>query len=108
MAETKEIYLGEFNLGSVDRIQLLIDKDLVDWSGIDSATIVFEAPDRSTQHTRSMTLGDDATGTWYYDTVTTEWDAGGVGDWTANVRVVAGGVPKRYPFEISFRVNDHP
>ncbi len=106
MSDTKDIFLGEFNIGSVDRLRFTLEKDGDPWTGIDSVAIVFESPDRSTKITRAAILEDDDAGIWYYDTTTVEIDE--VGDWTVSVRVTDGAVVKRYPYEISMHVNDQP
>lgn len=100
------INLGEFNIANVDRLQATIHKDGVAWTGIDSVTLVFEKPDRSTQFSRSMTVSDDSTGVWYYDTTTTDFDTAGF--WTVTLTVVDGSITKKYPYEIGFHVNDEP
>lgn len=106
MATTADVFLGELNVGSTDRMQFSFLKDGEAWAGIDSVTLVFEKPDRATQFSRSMVLGDDATGTWYYDTTVDEIDA--VGYWTLRPTVVDGPIVKRYPHEIGFHVVDEP
>ncbi len=101
-----DIQIGPFNAGSVERLVVTLKKDGVAWVGIDSATLVLEKPDRDTRVSKSMTLLDDATGKWYYQTTTTDLDTPGY--WTATVEVVDGGVTKRYPHEIGFEVTDRP
>lgn len=98
------VNLGSFNVGSTDRIRLTITKDGAAWTGIDSVTLTFENPDRSTQFSRSATL--DATNVWYYDTTTTDFED--VGWWTMRVRVIDGAISKAYPHEIGFYVGDEP
>jgi hypothetical protein len=101
-----DVTIGPFNKGSVERLVVTLKKDGVAWAGIDSASLVLEKPDRETRVSKSMTLLDDATGKWYYQTTTTDLDTAGY--WTATVEVTDGGVVKRYPHEIGFEVTDRP
>lgn len=114
MATTREIDLGVFHLRNVERIKLTLQKDGVAWTGIDSATLILEAPDRTTQKERTMVLVTPDAGVWYYDTVgdpddaTVTADLDQAGTWTATVYVVDGTVKKKYPYEIYFEVTSHP
>jgi hypothetical protein len=101
-----DTHLGEFGLGSVDRLRFPLTKDGVAWTAIDSVELVFEKPDRATQFSRAMTLETPDAGVWYYDTTTTDLDT--VGFWTLNLRVTDGAVVKRFPGEISLEVRDQP
>ncbi len=101
-----DIHLGDFNVGSVDRLRFTITKDGEPWAGIDSAVLAFLSPDQSTAFSRTMTLEDDETGVWYYDTTTSEIDI--PGDWHLGLRVTDGVIIKRYPGRITLRVHDQP
>src|SRR5262245_53939655 len=108
MSCTTEVSIdwGRTVVGSVDRLQLHITKDGVAWSGIDSVVLTFEAPDRVTQFSHNMVLGDDATGLWYYDTTVNDLTVPGY--WTIGVKVTDGVVVKKYPYPISMYVSEEP
>lgn len=105
---TKEVFLGEFNVGSVDRIRATITKDGETWdlSG-GSASLRFEAPDRATQFDRAMVAESDGSdGVFVYDTEIADIDQAGY--WTLRLKVVDGAVVKVYPYEISLHAVDEP
>lgn len=111
MAETREIDLGKVHVGSVERLRFTLKKKnsagtFVAWSGIDSVTITFENPDRTTQTDHVCILEDDTSGIWYYDTTTT--DVTSVGYWTVGINIVDGGIDYKYPYEVSFEAVSHP
>lgn len=107
---TREIDLGKFVVTGSRRIRLTIKKDGVAWSGIDSVTLTFEKPDRSTQFTRSMVVFQDSQGIWDYDIVAADLpdESASLGHWTVGVKVVDGTISMPYPHEVGFIVEDLP
>lgn len=106
MPDTAELDLGQLNLGSVYRLRVTLTKDGVAWTGIDSVTFTFEAPDRTTQFSVSAT--NESGAVWYYDTTTSTFDSStdDVGYWKLKVTVVDGTITTIYPYEIGFTVVD--
>lgn len=101
---TRDIDLGQFATGSVDRIRVTITKDGEEWV-LSSATVTYTFTSPSgTSFDRAATVEDAAGGIAYYDTTTTDLDESGY--WRLEVTVVDGAVTKRYPYEISLYVSD--
>jgi hypothetical protein len=107
MTTVKEIDLGEFTIGNVDRIKVSISKDDVAWnlSG-GTVTFTFEKPDRITQFEVTASELDPTNGVFFYDTTINDLDQ--IGYWTLGVKVTDGAIVKKYPYEIFFRVVDEP
>lgn len=105
-----DIDLAVLDSGSTYRFRGTLKKDGAAWPDIDSATLRFEAPDRSTRFDRSMIL--ESANIWYYDSTLTDFlDSDGdpwTGRWTVRVAVVDGSITQRSPREISFEVSDQP
>jgi hypothetical protein len=101
MANTADINLGKFNVGSVDRLRFPLTKDGVPWnlSG-GSVQLTFKKPDRVTVFTRAAVAENAAGGIFYYDTTTSDIDTPGW--WTVSVQVTDGTVVKKYPYDIGF------
>lgn len=98
--------LEDKSLDGVHRFLFIIKKDGVIWSGINSVTLVFEKPDRTTQFERAGILENDSLGRWYYTTTSSDLDT--LGYWTLTVRVVDGAITLTYPHELGFRVRGNP
>ena len=105
---TRDVDLGVIHAVSVKRIRITFKKDGEYWTGIDSASLTFEAPDRSTTFERSMTLDSDSIGRWYYDTVVTDFASADAGYWTIKVKVVDGTITDYWPHEIGFELSVQP
>lgn len=112
-----DVFLGTFSLGDTDVLAFPLKKNTVaaptvyvPWAGLDSVTLTFEAPDRSTTFDRSATVYDDAAGIWAYTTLVTDFPdvAANVGTWTVRVKAVDGGITKRYQGEISMEFVSQP
>lgn len=102
----RDLSLEDKNLNGVHTFRFTIHKNGVAWSGIDSAKLILEKPDRSTQVEKSLVLEADITGIWYYTTTTADLDT--TGYWTAAVEVIDGTITVRYPGDIGFYVRGNP
>ena len=103
------IDLGEFNIGSQDRLRVAITKDGVPWDLSNTNSVVtftFRAPDRAT-FTRTCTIeSPGSAGVAHYDTTTV--DLTKEGWWSLGVTVYDGSITKTYPGDIGFHVNEEP
>lgn len=102
----RDIQLEDKSLNGVYRFRFTIKKDDVAWNGIDSVTLIFKKPNRTTQIQRVASLEDDAAGIWNYTTVVSDLDT--VGYWTVTIEVVDATLTLRYPYEIAFKVTGEP
>lgn len=109
MSSTRDIILDHFRAGDTDRLRFTVRKNGAAWLNIDSVEVVFEKPDRETQFSRPCVF--EAGEVWYYDLTETDLDpddAGTIGWWTLSIYVIDGAARKRYPYEISFFVDEQP
>lgn len=100
--------LGTFNIASVDRLRFTLTKDGVTWDP-GTVNLYFEQQQGSGLTLTKTAITRESAGVFYYDTLVTDFPAPAyAGSWKVAVEGIDGAVRKRYPFDISFLMNNQP
>jgi hypothetical protein len=115
MASTASIFLGQFNIASVDRISVSITKGGSPWdlsSTGSGVTLVFLDPSKQNSHSVNM-IADNATlGKFHYDTLSSPADISSPGYWSLTFIITdtskSPSIIKTYPYEVSLFAAQEP
>lgn len=98
----RDLQMSDKSLNGTHRFRFVLTKDGEVWTDVDSVTLSFQKPDRSTSFDRECVAEDIPSGIWYYTTVAGDLDTAGY--WLLGVTVVDDEVELEYPYDIAFRV----